>query len=37
MTDADEAVSQLVTVLDTTELADAIKRLEQGYGLRVVK
>jgi hypothetical protein len=37
MTDADEAITQLVTVLDTTELADAINRLERGFGLRVVK
>ena len=37
MTDADEAITQLVALLDTTELADAIRRLEQGYGLRVVK
>jgi hypothetical protein len=36
-TDADEAITQLVKVLDTKELADAINRLERGYGLRVVK
>ncbi len=35
--DADEAIAQLVAVLDTQELADAINRLELGYGLRVVK
>ena len=35
--DADEVVAQLVAVLDTQELADAINRLERGYGLRVVK
>ena len=35
--DADEVVAHLVAVLDTQELADAINRLEQGYGLRVVK
>lgn len=35
--DADEVVTQLVAVLDTQELADAINRLERGYGLRVVK
>ena len=35
--EADEVVAQLVAVLDTQELADAIKRLERGYGLRVVK
>ena len=34
---ADEVVAQLVAVLDTQELADAIDRLERGYGLRVVK
>ena len=31
MTDADEAIAQLVAVLDTKELADAINRLERGY------
>jgi len=35
--DADEVVTQLITVLDTQELADAMNRLERGYGLRVVK
>lgn len=35
--DADEAITQLVAVLDTRELADAINRLEHGYGLRIVK
>jgi hypothetical protein len=35
--DADEAITQLVAVLDTQELADAMNRLERGYGLRVVK
>ena len=35
--DADEVIAQLVAVLDTQELADAINRLERGYGLRVVK
>jgi len=34
---ADEVVAQLVAVLDTRELADAINRLERGFGLRVVK
>jgi hypothetical protein len=34
---ASEVVAQLVAVLDTQELADAINRLERGYGLRVVK
>ena len=37
MTDADETVTQLTALLDTTELADAINRLERGFGLRVVK
>jgi hypothetical protein len=36
-TDADETITQLVAVLDTKELADAINRLERGFGLRVVK
>ena len=35
--DADEAITQLVAVLDTKELADAINRLERGFGLRVGK
>ena len=35
--DADEVVAQLVAVLDTQELADAINRLERRYGLRVVE
>ncbi len=37
MTDANEAIAQLLVVLDTKELADAINRLECGFGLRVVK
>jgi hypothetical protein len=37
MTDSDETITQLVAVLDTKELADAINRLERGFGLRVVK
>jgi hypothetical protein len=37
MRDADEVVTQIVAVLDTQELADAMNRLEHGYGLRVVK
>jgi hypothetical protein len=37
ITDADETITQLVAVLDTKELADAINRLERGFGLRVVK
>ena len=35
--DADEVIAQLVAALDTQELANAINRLERGYGLRVVK
>jgi hypothetical protein len=35
--DADEVIAQLVAVLDTQELAEAINRLGRGYGLRVVK
>jgi hypothetical protein len=35
--DADEAITQLIAVLDTQELADAINRVERGYGLRAVK
>jgi hypothetical protein len=35
--DADEAITRLVAVLDTQELADAIKRLERWQGLRVVQ
>jgi hypothetical protein len=35
--DADDVIAQLVAVLDTQELADAINRLEQGYGLRLMK
>jgi hypothetical protein len=35
--DADEAITQLIAVLDTRELADAMNRVERGYGLRVVK
>jgi hypothetical protein len=37
MTDSDETITQLVAVLDTKELADAINRLEHRSGLRVVK
>jgi hypothetical protein len=36
-TDADEAITQLVAVLDTQELADAMNRVDRGFGLRVVK
>ena len=35
--DDDEAITQLIAVLDTPELAAAMKRLERGYGLRRVK
>jgi hypothetical protein len=35
--DADEAITQLIAVLDTQELADAMNRVERGFGLRVVK
>jgi hypothetical protein len=35
--DADEAITQLVAVLDTPELAAAMNRVERGYGLRMVK
>ena len=37
VTGADETITQLVKLLDTKELADAINRLERGFGLRVVK
>jgi hypothetical protein len=37
MQDANEVITQLVAVLDTQELAEAMSRLERGYGLRVVK
>jgi hypothetical protein len=36
-TDAADTIAQLVALLDTQELADAMSRLERGYGLRVVK
>jgi hypothetical protein len=35
--DADEAITQLIAVLNTPELAAAMNRMERGYGLRVVK
>jgi hypothetical protein len=35
--DADEAITRVIAVLDTEELADAINRLEYTQGLRVVK
>jgi hypothetical protein len=37
MSSADESIAQLVTALDTKELADAINRLERRSGIRVVK
>jgi hypothetical protein len=36
-TDADETITQLIAVLDTQELAEAMNRMERGYGLRVMK
>ena len=35
--DADKAITQLIAVLDTPELAAAMNRLERGYGLKLVK
>ena len=35
--DADETITQLIALLDTQEIADAMSRLGRGYGLRVVK
>jgi hypothetical protein len=35
--DADEVITQLVSVLDTKELAAAMNRVERGYGLRRVR
>jgi len=32
--DAEEAITQLIAVLDTPELAEAMKRVARGYGLR---
>lgn len=37
MQDANEVITQLMAALDTEELAEAMNRLERGYGLRVVK
>jgi hypothetical protein len=34
---ANEAITQLVAVLDTPELAAAMNRVERGYRLRMVK
>jgi hypothetical protein len=36
-TDADEAITQLVAILDTQELANVMNRVDRGFGLRVVK
>jgi hypothetical protein len=35
--DTDRAITQLVAVLDTPELADAMNRVERGFALKVVK
>jgi hypothetical protein len=35
--DPKEAITRLVAVLDTQELADAVTRFERGLGLRLVK
>ena len=35
--DADETITQLITVLDNQGLWRALDRLEKGHGLRVVK
>jgi hypothetical protein len=35
--EADEAISQLVAILDTPELAAAMNRVERGHGLRILK
>jgi len=37
MPDADEVITQLLAVLNTQELAEAMNRLERGCGLRVVR
>jgi hypothetical protein len=34
--DADEAITQLIAVLDTQELAAAMNRVGRGYGLQMV-
>jgi hypothetical protein len=34
---ADETISRLIALLDTDDLARAVKRLENGHGLRVVQ
>jgi hypothetical protein len=35
--DADETITQLIALLDTPELTEAMNRVERGYGLRLVK
>jgi hypothetical protein len=35
--DAGETITNLVAVLDTEELANAMNRVERGFGLRVVR
>lgn len=37
VTEADETITRLTAVLDTAELAEAVNRLERGFGLRVIK
>lgn len=37
MHDAGDVIIQLVAILDTQELADAMNRLERRHGLRIVK
>jgi hypothetical protein len=35
--DPEKAITRLVAVLDTKELADAVARFERGQGLRLMK
>ena len=35
--DSDKVIAELVAILDTEELANALNRLERRFGLRVVK
>ena len=37
MPNSDEAITQLIAVLDTQELANAMNRVERGFGLRTIK
>ena len=37
MHDAEDVIAQLVAVLDTQELAEAMNRLERRSGLRIVR